>query len=362
MDGIEGARIARGRAAPHAAVRHRGAVGQRRLALEVAAPADPGIPLQDRVRRHAGVVIQRDLSEDQAAALDARVLEVHGVADADVVAHAEQVRRAQRHRADHDVFADLRAQQAQPPAVQRGAGQQVRRRRLDQAVGQPPAVIGHAPQRIAAGLQLARDQPLAAGREHELHDRRQQEHADRRCDRARRGVAGIAGHEVVGEERRQPLRHPQRHQHRYRGQLAQSAQPALRCGRRRPVLLDVRGAGGLVEAGGDRTNLALLVDVAHRHVGEARVGAQGRGQARGKEGVAAEVAEEIELAADRLAREQLGEGGEQRFLGRRLGMSDSAASLGSGALRAIAFSALRSILPEVRRGITVMTSKRLGTM
>jgi hypothetical protein len=129
------------------------AVGQRRLAFQVAAPADPGIPLQDRIRRHAGVVVQRDLAQQQAAALDARVLEVHAVADADVVADRRAGPACAGHRADHDVLADLRAQQAQPPAVQRGAGQQIGRRRLDQAVGQPPAVIGHAPQRIAAGLQ-----------------------------------------------------------------------------------------------------------------------------------------------------------------------------------------------------------------
>ena len=63
-----------------------------------------------------------------------------------------------------------------------------------------------------------------------------------------------------------------------------------------------------------RPIFAVLVDVAHRHLGIARVGAQRRGQPRGEQRVAAQVGEEIGVAPDRLAGEQLRQRGEQRRL------------------------------------------------
>jgi len=60
--------VARGRAAPHAAARDGRAVGQRQLAFQMAAAAVCCVPFQDCVRRHARVVVQRDLTEQEAAA------------------------------------------------------------------------------------------------------------------------------------------------------------------------------------------------------------------------------------------------------------------------------------------------------
>jgi hypothetical protein len=112
----------------------------------------------------------------------------------------------------------------------------------------------------------------------------------------------------------------------------------------------------------DLADLALLVDVAHGDMGEARVGAQGGGKPRGKEGVAAKIGEEVGVAQDRLAGEQGGQCCEQRFLGGRFGRSESSALAAGGALSGVAFSALRSILPEVRRGMASSISYRPGTM
>ena len=279
-------------------------------------PLHAGVSFQYGVRRHERIVFERDIPQEQAAALHARVLDIDGIADADVVAELQQFGRAHRHRADHDIVANLRAQEAEPPGVQRRPGQQIGGRRIDQAVSQPPAIVRDAPQGVGARLEPPRHEPFAANGQHELHDRRQQEHADRRRNGPRDAVARLTGQVVISEERRQPLRHAQRHQQRKDRQLGQAAQPALRCRRRGPVGLHRRRSRALIEAGRNRANLALLVDVAHRHVGKARILAQGACQAGSKERVTAQVGEEILLAPDRLAREQLGKGREQGGLPR----------------------------------------------
>ncbi|MNM52668.1 hypothetical protein D3C81_637530 [compost metagenome] len=161
---VERADVARGRTRVDPACRYRGAVGQRRLAFQVAEGAHAGIAFHDRVRADAAVVGDADLAQQQTAPLDPGVFKVDGIAHADVVADGQQVGRAQGHRADDDFLAHFGAQRAQPPAVQGRAAEQVGGRRFDQAVGQPPAVVGDAPQRIAARLQAPGDQPLAGNR------------------------------------------------------------------------------------------------------------------------------------------------------------------------------------------------------
>ncbi|MNM52669.1 hypothetical protein D3C81_637540 [compost metagenome] len=122
---------------------------------------------------------------------------------------------------------------------------------------------------------------------------------------------------MVGEEGRHPLRHAQGHETRHCRRLGRAAQPAFHRGWRRPLRFRRGQRRRFVQYGGDLADLPVLVNVAHRHVGVGGVGAQGGRQARGQEGVATEVAEEVQLAQDRLAGEQLGQRREQGRFGRR---------------------------------------------
>jgi hypothetical protein len=103
----------------------------------------------------------------------------------------------------------------------------------------------------------------------------------------------------------------------------------------------------------DLADLALLVDVAHGDVGSAG-SAQGRGQPRGEEGMAAQ-----SLKKSACSRWAPGTGWPARrtgLLGWRFGQSDRRrhrcrAGAGTVGCSGSAFRVLRSILPEVRRGM-----------
>ena len=82
-------------------------------------------------------------------------------------------------------------------------------------------------------------------------------------------------------------------------------------------------------------------------------------QPRGQQRMAAQVTEEIARQAQRLAGEQRTQRLEQRLLAGGGGRSSS--PLGSAAVASSrALSALRSILPDVRRGTSATSSKRAG--
>ena len=81
----------------------------------------------------------------------------------------------------------------------------------------------------------------------------------------------------------------------------------------------LRGVGLLLQGRGQRADAAQPVDVAHRGVAEAGVATHGRHQPRGQQRMAAQVAEEVHVAAHLLAREQALQRGEQHVLGGGLG-------------------------------------------
>jgi len=210
-----------------------------------------GIAFQHRIGTDEGARADVDAPEVQPAALHMGVFQVDRIAYAGAVADGQQRWHAQRDRADQRVVADPGAERAQPVDIERGAGQQIGGRRFGQAVAQPPAEVGQAPERVTAGLQIAGDQ-AHAGRGHgEGQQGHQQEDAGRGGHRQRDRVARIAGIEVVGEEGRQPLRHAQRHQRRRGDGLRRAAAPAApgRDAQRR--LLHSRRCRGVRLAGGD---------------------------------------------------------------------------------------------------------------
>ena len=318
--GVEIATLARRRAVPHLARRHLLAAGQRRLAFQMPVFADARVALDHHVRADVGLRPNVDGAQMQQAAFNPRVLQVDDVADAGAFANAHQVRHADGDRAQVDLGPYLGALQAQPGRVQRRTVDHVGRHRLADAVGQPPAVIGQAPQRVAAGLQVAGNHAPRKQRngkvEHDGDDEGQH-----RCEHGLADlVVGVARIEVVGEEGRQPLRHGQQHQKRNRQPLRDAAAPAAPGAVQHEWAIS-RGLGadhaGLQRLG-DQAELAVLVDVGHRGLGKARVLAQCAGDARGKQRMAAQVAEKIQLAANRLAGEQFFERGKQHFFGRRL--------------------------------------------
>jgi len=122
---------------------------------------------------------------------------------------------------------------------------------------------------------------------------------------------------MVGEEGGQPLRHVQDDQPGNGQGLGGAAQPAPVGRWRCPVAHGGRRLiWSLGQHFGNPVDAALLVDVAYREAGVTCVAAKGRGKAGGEQGVAAKIGEEIGGAVDGLAREKLGQFGEQHFLGR----------------------------------------------
>ncbi len=77
--------------------------------------------------------------------------------------------------------------------------------------------------------------------------------------------------------------------------------------------------------------------------------------------MAAELVEEIRIAPDREAGEERGQRREQRGFGGRL-RSVRIAGESGGFRERLRLKALRSILPELSRGICGSSSIRLGTM
>ena len=249
---------------------------------------------------------------------NARVFKVDGVADAGAVANHQQIGCAQRDRADHHVAPDFCPQCAQPPGVERRAAEQIDRRRLDQAVGQPPAEVGHAPQRVAAGLEATDNQPLAGDGQRELKQCGHQKGGGRDGNRPHHRIVRVAGEVVIGKKRRQPLAHAQRDQARNGYRLRSAAAPAFERRRRRPAGGHWRCSGvRLRQHVGNAANAAVFVNIAHGDMRKAGVGAQGRGQPGRKQRMAAQVREKVGAAANRLARKELGQRGKQHFFGRR---------------------------------------------
>ncbi len=315
--------------------------------------ADGGVALQHHVGADAGLGADVDASQVQQAAFDAGVLQVHGVADAGAGADRHQIGHAHGGRAQGDLGAHARAQRAQPQRVQRRAVDHVGGHGLGQPVGQPPAVVGAAPQRVAAGFQPPGDEPLAGPGEGELGHRRGQEGEQRQGDGLRHRVVRVAGVEVVSEEGRQPLRHLQQHQRRDRQRLRDTAAPAPPCAVQHEGPRGRAGAGGphaRPQRLGDAADLAVLVDVGHGGLGEARILPQGRGQARGEQRMPAQVAEEVQRAPDGLAGEQLVQRGEQRFLGRRVGLVAAFGRRGGGQRQALERLAVDLAAGQARHG------------
>ena len=80
---------------------------------------DAHIAFHHGVRADAGVGANVDATQQQPAAFDACVLQVHGVADACALANRHQPGHAHGERSQVDLGANLRAQSAQPRHVKR---------------------------------------------------------------------------------------------------------------------------------------------------------------------------------------------------------------------------------------------------
>ena len=285
--------------------------------------AQAGIALQHHIGANAGIGADINRAQQQPAAFDPGILQAHHIAHARSGANAQQIRGAHRHRAQQHIVADLGAQRAQPQRKQRRAGDHAHRHGFHEPVGQPPAEIGQAPERVAPRLEAAGNQPLAGPGHDKLQHRGQRKGEHRHCNGHGNRIVLVTGKEVVGEERRQPLRHLDQHQQRNRHRLRSATAPAAQrrmlaeSARRRSRRI-VRHHAGLQRLG-NRAHAALLVDGADGGLRKARIGTQHRGQPRSKQRVAAQVAEEIERAADGLAREHLRQRGKQQRLGRGLG-------------------------------------------
>ena len=289
--------------------------------FEPAEVGDRAVAFHHGVGADIGLTTDLDGADHQLAALDAHVLEVDVGADAGAVGDAQQMRLPDRHRADHDILADLRAHRAQVAVVERAARQQVGRCDLVQPVGQPPTEIVAAPERVAPSPEPVQQQPAAEHGNAQAQQMAGQEHQHRGQHRERDAVAGLAGVVVVGEEGRQPVHDVQRDQRWQHQGLRQAAEPAARAWRDREGRWRCRGGdrpAGLHRRG-NRRDPALAVDIVDRHLGEARVLAQRRDQARRQQRMAAEVVEEVRMAAQRQAREKACQRGEQRGFSLGLG-------------------------------------------
>ena len=181
-----------GRAFPDFAVGHAAPGGQGRKSVEPRADAQGRVLFHDGQRVDHRVTPQPHRAEHQFAPLDPRVLDVNGSAHAGARVDLHQIGRLQAHRVDKDVRPDLRPHRPQIPVQERRSGNQIDRREFAEPVGQPPAEIGHAPERIPPGLQPSGQQPFAGDRyaegghfrRHERQDREQ--HGQRECCRLRR--------------------------------------------------------------------------------------------------------------------------------------------------------------------------------
>ena len=112
------------------------------------------------------------------------------------------------------------------------------------------------------------------------------------------------------------------------------------------------GCMALSQYRSDAADDAVLVNIAHRHVRKARVGAQGGRQPCREQRMAAQVGEKVRAAADRLAGKQFGQCREQRFFSRLFSAVPNPPHSALSAASGRALRVLRSILPEVRRGIS----------
>ncbi len=321
--GIEVRHRLGGRARPDAACGLLLAIAEAGLPFEVGPIAQAGVALQHHIGANAGLGADIDAAQQQPAALDPGVFQAHHIAYAGTSANAQQIGGAHRHRAQHHVLAHVGTQGPQPQREQRGARDHAHGHGLDQAVRQPPAEVGQPPQRVATRLEPAGNQPLAGPGHGKLQHRGQRKGQYRYRNGHSHRVVLVTGEEVVGEERRQPLRHLDQHQkrdgQRLRGATAPTAQRRMLAkgtGRCRRCI--VRHHAGLQRLG-NRAHAALLVDGADGGLCKARIGAQHRRQPRSKQRVATQVAEEIQRAPDGLAREDLRQRGKQHFLGRGLG-------------------------------------------
>ncbi|MCY1523853.1 hypothetical protein D9M68_587620 [compost metagenome] len=282
--------------------------GQRRQPFEAGALRHRHAALDHRVGTDVGVVRQRDRRHLPHATLNREILQVHGGADADAVAHRQQVRRAHGDAVDGGIAADPRAQRAQVPGLERRTGQQMRRRDVQDPVHQPPAIELPPVERIAARLETPEDGPLAGHHHAEAQQIAGQVASDGQGYRAPDGIPFVTRPIVVSEERRQPDQHAHADQQRQGGQLRQAAGPApplrrlrrRRLGRGLRVLRDRQRIHPLRQ----RPQRRVLVELVHRQQGVARMLAQRRHQPRGQQRMAAQVAKEIAGQAQGLAGEQ----------------------------------------------------------
>ena len=147
-------------------------------------------------------------------------------------ADGHEIDRAGVELADQRVLADLGAERLEIEIHQRRDLEPLRVGEADQALRQPPAIVIDAPERIAARLGAADDQPFAEDR----HGHRGDVHAD--VDAEQRGrffeEGGVRrGEQLIGDEHAEPLRGDDREDERQRGRLRQAAQETPQQRRRR---------------------------------------------------------------------------------------------------------------------------------
>ena len=230
----------RGGAGPGLAGGYALGFGQRGLAREPRAVAHGGVVLHHGVGVDRGVPADGDATEEEAAALDARVLEVDECTKAGAVADGQEFGHRDRDGVDHASAADTRAEEAQVQRLPWGAGNQVDGGDLVQARPEPPAEIGDTPKRVVAWLESSDQRAPQGDAYRERKGERQQVCAHGDEDRQSHAVLVVTGQEVIGEERRQPLEHVEQHQERQTGGLRQTA-PETSGSRRR--IVDARSRG-----------------------------------------------------------------------------------------------------------------------
>ena len=316
----------------HAVRMHAGgqrlAAQQRRGMAELAAVLHAGVDVEQRMVADMAALADLDRAEPHPARLGPAAGQAHLTADQAVVADADQVGADRQHRGgDVRMRADLRAQQPQIAVEQRRAGEQHHRIEAHQLPHRPPAQIAAAPQREAAGLPAADQQPLQ--RHREQHRQRPQRRAGQRGPQI--GLQRIGGGQQPVQPDQQGLevqRQPgQRHQHL--GQAAAQIGGAWCAGGRLDLRLrhrfghgrggGGRGGCGLLQMRRERTQAGMRVDRAHRHVAASELAAQPRAESRHQQRIGAQLIEEMGGGRQlvRRAAEHRGQRGGQRLLGAR---------------------------------------------
>ena len=295
------------------AIRHTLAALKRRGMTELRVVAHRSVYVEHAPFADERVAADRHRADMDEVRLRAIAEQDRVVADDGVVTDRHKVGTDRRDPAAQDhVAADPGAHQAQIGIVERCADEGSNRRCAHQGLDGPEAEICKAPDRNRLRLEAADQQPF----------RRDGNHGQRNKHSCAEGdAARVELHHAVGGGRPLKAGHedPETEQQIGRGEPnLQGAARDVRHGRRNVegfrLRCDDRSVDRRIEMMRELGDRRIHVDIAHRHVRNARIPANRRTDARHQQRVGTEIIEEVVLGRDMLDAKDLGERGVQHAL------------------------------------------------